>query len=98
VRVIAPLFVAPSQAGQSLWIHPARVNPHLYPTLVYAEIEKENEYMASSVLEKCAHPACQCQVITLNDKYCSELCRTGGAEEIEIACDCGHPACAHVQK
>ena len=34
--------------------------------------------MASSVLEKCAHPACQCQVITLNDKYCSELAEPEG--------------------
>ena len=44
--------------------------------------------------KKCAHQSCQCQVT--NDKYCSELCKDAGADETEIGCDCGHPACAEM--
>jgi hypothetical protein len=41
--------------------------------------------------KKCAHPSCRCQVT--DDKYCSQLCKDAGGDEVEIACDCGHPAC-----
>ena len=47
----------------------------------------------SSTGEKCAHPPCQCQS-GANDKYCSQFCKDAGADEVEIACDCGHPACS----
>src|SRR5712692_6478514 len=33
-------------------------------------------------------------VVTSDEKYCSQLCKEAGADEVEIACDCGHPACA----
>jgi len=41
--------------------------------------------------KKCAHVSCNCQVT--EEKYCSQLCKDAGAEETEISCDCGHPAC-----
>jgi hypothetical protein len=41
--------------------------------------------------KKCAHPSCRCHVT--DDKYCSQLCKDAGGDEVEIACDCGHPAC-----
>jgi hypothetical protein len=50
--------------------------------------------MAGSVVKKCAHPSCRCQVGS-DGKYCSELCRNAGADETEIGCDCGHPDCAN---
>jgi hypothetical protein len=49
--------------------------------------------MAPEKLEKCAHLPCLC-IPTKGEKYCSELCKEAGAGETEIACDCGHPACA----
>jgi hypothetical protein len=49
--------------------------------------------MAPEKLEKCAHVPCLC-VPARGEKYCSELCKEAGADETEIACDCGHPACA----
>lgn len=43
---------------------------------------------------KCAHPACKCSVSKdgAYGKYCSEHCREA-ADEIELKCDCKHPAC-----
>jgi len=41
--------------------------------------------------EKCAHPACNCNV-TDGKKYCSQYCSDAG-DEVEIACDCGHGGC-----
>ena len=49
--------------------------------------------MAKTEAKKCAHPSCQCEARP-NDKYCSQLCKDAGADEVEIACDCGHPPCA----
>ncbi|MGA9528990.1 MAG: hypothetical protein WBS24_12825 [Terriglobales bacterium] len=43
--------------------------------------------------KKCAHPSCNCQV-TSDDKYCSQFCKDAGADEVEIACDCGHDICS----
>ena len=40
----------------------------------------------------CAHIPCRCAV-TDGEKYCSESCRLAGDEEVEIACQCDHPAC-----
>jgi hypothetical protein len=42
---------------------------------------------------KCAHQSCLC-VVPNGEKYCSQLCEDAGSGETEIACDCGHPACA----
>jgi len=50
--------------------------------------------MPSSV-KKCAHSPCQCQV-DAGKKFCSQICEDAGASETEIACDCGHPACAEL--
>lgn len=48
--------------------------------------------MADKRLDKCAHPACVC-IAPAGEKYCSQSCKGAGADEVEIACDCGHPAC-----
>ena len=44
--------------------------------------------------EKCGYSHCQC-VVPQDQKYCSDYCRDAQSEkEIEIQCDCKHPACA----
>jgi hypothetical protein len=43
-------------------------------------------------MRKCEHRSCQCMIAS-DQKYCGQLCRDAGSEEVEIACDCGHPAC-----
>jgi hypothetical protein len=40
--------------------------------------------------KKCAHPMCKCMT---TEKYCSNYCKDAGDDEVEIACDCGHPNC-----
>lgn len=49
--------------------------------------------MAMENKKKCAHRPCVC-VPPTGDKYCSQFCEDAGGEEVEIACDCGHPACS----
>ncbi len=49
--------------------------------------------MATDTSAKCARMPCLC-VPPKGEKYCCELCKEAGSEETEIACDCGHPACA----
>lgn len=49
--------------------------------------------MASDQSKKCAHIPCVCNVPS-GQKFCSDSCEDGGSEEVEIACECGHPACA----
>ena len=49
--------------------------------------------MSKTETKKCAHPSCKCEARP-NDKYCSQLCKDAGADEVEIACDCGHAPCA----
>lgn len=49
--------------------------------------------MASDNVEKCAHPSCVCMA-PAGKKYCSQICEDAGSAEVEIACECGHPACA----
>jgi hypothetical protein len=46
-------------------------------------------------VEKCAHPACRCQVPRDGrfGKYCSENCREKAGMN-ELTCQCGHPGCA----
>jgi hypothetical protein len=41
---------------------------------------------------KCAHIPCVCEVAS-GQKYCSEACKNAGSEDVEIACECDHPAC-----
>jgi len=43
---------------------------------------------------RCAHVPCRCQV-PLTEKYCGIYCSEAAKDkEIEIQCDCKHPACA----
>jgi hypothetical protein len=42
---------------------------------------------------KCAHEPCECTVAE-GEKYCSDWCKDAGSEEVEIACECGHPPCS----
>jgi hypothetical protein len=46
---------------------------------------------------KCAHPSCQCE-ISSGEKYCSQICKDAGSQEIEIGCECGHPACEEITR
>jgi hypothetical protein len=54
--------------------------------------ENRKDTMTSEASTKCAHPPCIC-VPPVGEKYCSQTCQEAGSEEVEIACDCGHPAC-----
>jgi len=49
--------------------------------------------MANPEQKKCAHPSCEC-LAPAGEKYCSQLCEDAGDDEVEIACDCEHTACA----
>jgi hypothetical protein len=48
--------------------------------------------MANQETKKCAHIPCLCTVANGED-YCGEACRDAGSEDVEIACQCDHPAC-----
>ena len=48
--------------------------------------------MADEKQKTCAHEPCLCMV-EAHEKFCGDFCRDAGADEVEIACDCGHPAC-----
>ncbi len=48
--------------------------------------------MAKKKTTKCAHIPCLCDVAD-GKEYCGEACRDAGSEDIEIACQCDHPAC-----
>lgn len=52
---------------------------------------KENR-MAENEAKTCAHEPCNCTV-PHGQKYCSDACKDAGANEVEIACACEHPAC-----
>jgi hypothetical protein len=41
----------------------------------------------------CAHLPCTC-VVGVGEKFCSDFCENAGAEEVEIACECGHASCS----
>jgi len=43
-------------------------------------------------IKKCAHIPCLCDVPD-GEEFCGEACRDAGSEDIEIACQCDHPAC-----
>jgi hypothetical protein len=48
--------------------------------------------MRTQTTKKCAHIPCLCNV-TNGEKYCGEACRDAGSKDVEIACQCDHPAC-----
>jgi len=50
-----------------------------------------NVMMKETDSKKCAHLPCTC---TGEGKYCSQACEEAGSDEVEIACECGHPHCA----
>jgi hypothetical protein len=50
------------------------------------------ETKANPATKKCAHVPCLCAVAR-NVEYCGEACRDAGSEDVEIACQCDHPAC-----
>jgi hypothetical protein len=55
---------------------------------------KKNQETTMTEPNKCAHPACKCLVSkdSAYGKYCSEHCKEA-ADEIELRCECQHPAC-----
>jgi hypothetical protein len=48
--------------------------------------------MANQEKKKCAHIPCLCEVPP-GQKYCGEFCQEAGGKDVEVACQCGHPAC-----
>ena len=43
---------------------------------------------------KCANDQCQCQIPS-TEKFCGDYCsEVGNMAEVELQCNCGHPACA----
>jgi hypothetical protein len=48
--------------------------------------------MANLKTKMCAHIPCLCTVAN-GEEYCGEACRDAGSEDVEIACQCDHPAC-----
>ena len=48
--------------------------------------------MADEQQKPCAHEPCLCTV-PQGERYCSDSCRDAGSREVEIACQCDHPAC-----
>jgi hypothetical protein len=48
--------------------------------------------MANQETKMCAHVPCLCTVAN-GEEYCGEACRDAGSEDVEIACQCDHPAC-----
>jgi hypothetical protein len=53
---------------------------------------KKETIMEPEKHEKCAHIPCLCMV-SPGEKYCGDVCREAGKENVEIACQCGHPEC-----
>ncbi len=49
--------------------------------------------MSQQEERKCAHEPCECNVAP-GEKYCGDFCKDAGSEEVEIACECGHPPCS----
>jgi len=48
--------------------------------------------MRNQKMKKCAHIPCLCDV-SEGKEYCGEACRDAGSKDVEIACQCDHPAC-----
>ncbi len=48
--------------------------------------------MAAVEQDKCAHIPCRCKA-QLGQKYCGQVCKEAGPEEVEIACQCDHAPC-----
>jgi hypothetical protein len=48
--------------------------------------------MVNQETKKCAHIPCLCDVSD-GEQYCGAACRDAGGEDVEIACQCSHPAC-----
>jgi len=48
--------------------------------------------MTTNDEKKCAHLPCRCMVKP-GEKYCGQVCKDAGSEDVEIACQCGHKPC-----
>jgi hypothetical protein len=48
--------------------------------------------MKNQDTRKCAHLPCLCNVPD-GQEYRGEVCRDAGSQEVDIACQCDHPAC-----
>ena len=53
---------------------------------------REQIVLANEATERSARIPCFCDVQN-GDEYCGEACRRAGSEDVEIACQCDHPAC-----
>jgi hypothetical protein len=57
-----------------------------------SETKKDGVVMTNLKTKKCAHIPCLCNV-PIGEEFCGESCRDAGSEDVEIACQCDHPAC-----
>jgi len=48
--------------------------------------------MAKNEQNTCAHIPCRC-IVPVGQTYCGQSCEEAGSEDVEIACECRHPAC-----
>jgi hypothetical protein len=48
--------------------------------------------MANQEKRMCAHLPCLC-IVADGEEFCGEACRDAGRDDVEIACQCDHPAC-----
>ena len=56
-----------------------------------SETKKDGVVMTNLKTKKCAHIPCLCDV-PIGEEFCGESCRDAGSEDVEIACQCDHPA------
>lgn len=47
--------------------------------------------MANRMTKQCVHIPCLCNVAN-GQEYCGQSCRDAGSDDVEIACQCDHPA------
>ena len=59
----------------------------------YHPTGRKEDVMSTEKSRKCAHIPCVCTT-SQGEKYCGQPCKDAGSGEAEIACPCGHPACA----
>jgi hypothetical protein len=48
--------------------------------------------MMTTAPTKCAHLPCKCTTPS-GEKYCGQVCKEAGSNEVEIACQCDHGPC-----
>lgn len=76
---------------QALILVPHRAQSEIV-LLQRSKVIRKDRKMANQKTTKCAHIPCLCDV-PVGEEYCGDACRDAGGEDVEIACQCNHPAC-----